>query len=100
MTTAPRPSLLILPPSKPYRRLGSWTLFERRFEPIPRDENRVLWDVGAVPPAVDPRHWWTVVDAGELILCAGFHFVNRFGYAQCHHRWDGEWQQHPEYAYE
>lgn len=100
MITQTDTAKLILPPAKPYTRLGSWSLYERRFQPIFRDDETVLWEVGEVPKGVNPRHWWTVVDVGHLILVAGFHFVNRFGYVQCRHPWGGEWSDHPEYRYD
>lgn len=93
---------LIMPPAKPYRRLGSWSVFERRFEPLPNRGCDVLWDIGSLPPPpLDCREWWTVLDSeGRLITAAGLHLVNRFAYIRCRNLWGGEWHDHPEYRYD
>lgn len=93
---------LILPPPRPYTRAGAWSLFERRFEPIMRDDDSLIWEAWDVPRGADARHWWTILGpmTGSLYLAAGFHFVNRLGYVHCRHRWGGEWSDHPEYRYD
>ena len=91
---------IVLPPKRDYRRPRRWETFEKLFEPIMRDEETVLWEPWEVPRDTDARHWWTVLDCdGRLLLCAGFHFVDRFGYIQCAKPWGGEWSAHPEYLY-
>ena len=53
-----------------------------------------------MPRDTDARYWWTVFDRdGRLLLCAGFHFIDRLGYIQCAKPWGGEWSDHPEYLY-
>lgn len=93
-------SVLIQPPTKPYRRCGSWTLFERRFEPLPAPTHDYLWEIADVPVRPDCREWWTVLDCeGKLVAVAGFHFVNRFAFIRCGNLWSGDWSEHPEYLY-
>ena len=90
----------VLPPKRCYRRPRSWETFEKLFEPIMRDEETVLWEPWEVPRDADARYWWTVFDCdGRLLLCAGFHFIDRLGYIQCANPWGGEWSEHPEYLY-
>lgn len=38
----------------------------------------------------DPRHVWTVLDDdnGDLVVCAGFHFVNRVNYIITKKPWE------------
>lgn len=39
----------------------------------------------------EPKRVWTVLDCdGELIIAAGFHFVNRMGYIITEKEWDNE----------
>ena len=69
-------------------RAGSWRVFERRFRPITRDDDSLLWDYRELPQPVDARRLWTVVDCnGKLYLAAGFHYVNRIGYVRCELPW-------------
>ena len=39
----------------------------------------------------EPKRVWTVLDVdGELIIAAGFHFVNRMGYIITEKEWENE----------
>jgi hypothetical protein len=42
------------------------------------------------------KHIWTIVDNedGELIIIAGFHFVNRLGYLITDEAWEDEYEQY------
>jgi hypothetical protein len=75
-------------------RAGSWTVFERRFRPIIRNDGSLLWDRSELPApdSIDCREWWTVLDCdGRLYLSAGFRLVNRLGYLRCEVPWtDGD----------
>lgn len=96
----PAPVRLIAPPDKPYSRCGSWSMFERRFEPLLHRDSCVLWEVGTLPKSRAPREWWTLLDCdGKLIVAAGFRFVNRIGFIRCRNRWGGKADRHPEYRY-
>lgn len=91
---------LVFPPTRSFKRPRRWETFEALFDPIVRQDDTVLWEPWDVPRDADARHWWTVLDCdGRLLLCAGFHFVNRFAYVQCANAWGGEWSDHPEYLY-
>jgi hypothetical protein len=73
-------------------RARSWSVFERRFRPINRQDGTPLWELSEVRPAdvSDLRHWWTVIDCdGGLYLSAGFRFVNRLAYVRCEAPWTG-----------
>ena len=95
------PARLIAPPDKPYSCCGSWSLFERRFEPIVHEDDCLLWEVGTLPKPLDPREWWTVLDCdGALFVVAGLRFVNRFAYIRCRNRWRGDCDDHPDYRYD
>ena len=91
----------IMPPKHQYKRPRSWETFERLFDPIPLDDDTLLWQIGEVPKDADPHHWWTILDPStdKLYLAAGFHFVNRFGYVKCKNRWGGDPNDHPDYIY-
>lgn len=74
-----------------WKRLGSWREFERRFDPIMFHDgnepwfmdNGIIWSY-AYPITVPEQHVWTVCDIdGELLICEGFAFVDRFGYIIC-----------------
>lgn len=90
----------VMPPSS-FKRVRSWDVFAKRFEPVERDDETCLWEPDEVPKDADYRHWWTVVDGdrGRLVLLAGFHLVNRVGYVQCRVPWGGEANKHPDYLY-
>ncbi len=95
--------MLIMPPSRPFKRARTWSAFERVFGPITRDDGSLLWDTADICwPVDDPRHFWTVVegDSGGLYLIAGLHLVNRLGYLCCEHGWGGAWSAHPSYRYD
>lgn len=88
---------LIAPPTHAYRRPRRWETFERLFQPIELADGSIVRDGRDVPKDADARFWWTLLDCdGKSILATGFHFVNRLGYVQCRHGWDGEWNDHPE----
>ena len=90
----------VAPPKRRYRRPRRWETFENLFEPTVRDDHTVLWYPDEIGRDADARYWWTVLDCdGRLLLCAGFHFIDRFGYIQCANPWGGEWSEHPEYLY-
>jgi hypothetical protein len=42
------------------------------------------------------KHIWTIVDNedGELIIIAGFHFVNRLGYLITPEAWEDEYEEY------
>ena len=69
-------------------RAGSWSVFERRFKPIIRDDGSLIWHNDEIPRPIIGRHWWTVLDCdGRLYLSAGFRFVNRIGYVRTEVEW-------------
>jgi hypothetical protein len=71
-------------------RARCWRVFERRFQPITRPDDSLLWEPSEVPgdERDNYRHWWTVLDCdGRLYLSAGFRFVNRLGYVRCAVPW-------------
>ena len=86
---------------RPRTRIGSWSTFERRFEPLPAPNHDVLWDVGTVQEDTDYRHWWTVLDCeGRLLLAPGFRFVNRFAFVRCAKPWTDVDFHQPGYRYD
>ena len=94
--------MMIMPPSRSYRRARRWETFETVFEPIPKGDGSVLWDSSDIDwPIANPRHFWTVVegDGGQLYLLPGWHCVNRIGYLHCEHAWSGTAADHPVYRY-
>jgi hypothetical protein len=95
-----QPPLTIPPPARPCRRAGSWSLFLRRFEPLPAPRNGFLWDPWELPRCHDFRRWWTVVNCdGTLLAFAGRHFANRYAHVRCRNRWGGDAAAHPQYLY-
>jgi hypothetical protein len=71
-------------------RARSWRVFERRFQPLVRPDDTVLWDPSELPRSqrLNCRYWWTVLDCdGRLYLWPGFCFVNRFAYLCCAVPW-------------
>jgi hypothetical protein len=44
----------------------------------------------------DNKYIWTIVDGDDedLIIMAGFHFVNRFGYLITNEPWEDEYEQY------
>lgn len=82
-------------------RIGSWRVFERRFQPIARQDGSFLWERVELPSDLDAREWWTVVDCeGKLYVSPGFRFVNRFGYVRCAVPWRDDDQRQPDYRYD
>lgn len=82
-------------------RIGSWTTFERRFNPRTNPDDTVLVDLGALPEGIDAHLVWTVTDEdGRLYLNPGFRFVNRFAYVICDTPWCEADQQQPPYRYD
>ena len=82
-------------------RIGSWTVFERRFNPIVRADGSLIWDRSELPETIVPEQWWTVLDCeGRLYLSAGFRFVNRLGYVRCMTPWTAVDQLQPDYRYD
>ena len=84
------------------RRCGSWSTFERRFQPMPAPNHDLLWEVrGEVPSNADYRYWWTVRDSdGRLLVTPGFRFVNRFAFIRCALPWTDEDERQPDYRYD
>jgi len=82
-------------------RIGSWRVFERRFQPIYREDGSLLWDRCELPAPANPQEWWTVLDCdGKLYLSAGFRFVNRFAYVRCAVAWNDLDLRQPDYRYD
>ena len=82
-------------------RIGSRTVFERRFNPIVREDGTFIWDRSELPDAIVAEQWWTVLDYdGELYLSPGFRFVNRFGYVRCATPWTDADRLQPDYRYD
>lgn len=82
------PSEIASAPVTPRTRSGSWTDFERQFQPIIRDDGSLIWHAEELPCLVNSRHWWTVLDCdGRLYVSAGFRFVNRIGYLRTEIPW-------------
>lgn len=77
-----------------------WETFEALFSPMKAPNGTLLWESADLPRPLEPREWWTVLDSeGELLVAAGFRFVNRFAYVRCRHLWDGAASEHPCYTY-
>ncbi len=86
---------------RPRTRMGSWTTFERRFDPMPAPDHDYLWVIGTVTENADYRYWWTVLDCeGRLSLSPGFRFVNRFAFVRCAKPWTDVDFQQPGYLYD
>ena len=86
---------------KQRRRIGSWTTFERRFEPKDSPDGSVWWSREQLPIDIAPRHVWTIVDCdGKLYVSPGFHFVNRLDYVLCDVPWTDEDLRQPDYRYD
>ena len=84
-------------------RCGSWSTFERRFQPLPAPNHDVLWDIRGEHSAnaADHRYWWTVLDCdGRLYVTPGFRFVNRFAYIRCAVPWSDDDRRQPDYRYD
>jgi hypothetical protein len=67
-----------------------WSTFHDRYEPLtePSGDSQ-LWEREALQAAnPDLNHVWTVIDCdGTLYVTAGYHVVNRLGYAVTKHPW-------------
>jgi len=86
---------------KPRTRSGSWSTFERRFQPIDSPDETVWWHRGQLPKDVDARLVWTILDCeGRLFVRPGFHFVNRIDYVRCRLPWSDEDLHQPGYRYD
>lgn len=86
---------------KPRRRAGSWSTFDRRYEPIDTTEGSVLrdWDDPLVQ-AADERNVWTVLDCdGRLYVSPGFATVNYMGRIVTRHQWSDIESCNPGYCY-
>ena len=69
-------------------RARSWAVFERRFKPVIREDESLIWHNDEIPRPIVGRHWWTVLDCdGKLTISAGFRFVNRLGYIRTEVEW-------------
>jgi hypothetical protein len=91
----------VMPSGRICRRALSWRIFERRFRPIVRADESLMWDRMEIPRNADYRHWWSVLDCdGRLYLSAGFHVVNTIGFVRADTPWGGEAHQHPDYRYD
>lgn len=90
------------PSSRRRHRCGSWSTFERRFQPMPAPNHDLLWEVrGEVPRDADYRYWWTVLDyGGRLHVSPGFRFVNRFAFIRCSVPWTDDDERQPDYRYD
>lgn len=88
-------------PIKIRSRTGSWTTFERRFQPRINADDTVLVELHKLPKDIDPHRVWTVTDDdGHLYLNPGYRFVNRFAYVICDIPWSETDQLQPPYLYD
>ena len=86
---------------RPRTRIGSWSTFERRFDPLPAPGRDFLWDIGTVPKDANDSYWWTVLDCeGRLSLSPGFRFVNRVAFVRCAKQWTDVDFHQPGYLYD
>lgn len=83
------------------KRTGSWSTFERRFQPINGPEGAPYWHRDQLPNDIDERLVWTIVDCdGRLYVTPGFRLVNRIDYVFCRLPWSEEDQHQPDYRYD
>ncbi|MDX1922431.1 MAG: hypothetical protein SFW65_04820 [Alphaproteobacteria bacterium] len=83
------------------KRTGSWSTFERRFQPRYTEDESVLVEIFALPKDIDPRLVWTVTDDdGRLYLNPGYRFVNRFAYVICEVPWSDIDTMQPPYRFD
>ncbi|TKW61191.1 MAG: hypothetical protein DI628_00745 [Blastochloris viridis] len=77
-------------------RAGSWTQFEKRFEPQPAPSHDFIWEPWEVPKDADWHFWWTLVesDHGHLYAVPGYRFINRFGYIHTRQKWQDETREY------
>ena len=96
----PEPSRPTTKPPKVRTRSGSWTTFERRFQPIDGPDGATYWRGDQLPKGVDPHLVWTIVEGDRhLWLKPGFCFVNRIDYVLCFVPWTEDNPKQPRYRY-
>lgn len=82
-------------------RCGAWRTFERRFEPIARDDEAIWWEAWHLPKGIDPHLVWTITDEdGRLYANPGYRFVNRLMYLVCAKPWTEDDARQPPYRYD
>lgn len=82
------PSHLASEEIAPRTRAGSWNDFERRFRPIIRDDDSLLWEWPDLPLPHDMRRLWTVLDCdSRLYVSPGLHYVNRLAFIRTEQPW-------------
>ena len=82
-------------------RTGSWSTFERRFQPIDSPDKTLWWDRKQLPAGIDPHRVWTILDCdGKLLVAPGYHFVNQLDYVVCELPWTDEDVRQPPYRYD
>ncbi len=82
-------------------RVGAWSTFERRFQPIESPDQTVWWRHEQLPDNADPHLVWTIVDEdGRLYVRPGLRFVNRIDYVFCTKPWIDEDLHQPDYRYD
>jgi len=85
---------------RPRTRSGSWSTFERRFQPIDSPDETVWWRFDQLPKHVDPHLVWTILDCdSRLFVRPGFRLVNRIDYVLCAIPWTDEDTRQPGYRY-
>ncbi|RTL70318.1 MAG: hypothetical protein EKK41_12805 [Hyphomicrobiales bacterium] len=83
------------------KRIGSWSTFERRFQPIDGPDGAVYWRREQLPKDLDAHFVWTILDCdGSLYVSPGYRFVNRFDYVVCSKPWTDEDECQPDYRYD
>ena len=91
------------PPKRPDKirsRCGSWTAFERRFQPIDGPDGAIYWHREQLPHDVDPHFVWTILDCdGHLYVSPGFRFVNRIDFVLWARPWTEDDLRQPDYRH-
>lgn len=69
-------------------RAGTWNSFDKKFEPLTKDDGSLLRDFHEVKDC-QLEKVWTVIEAdnGKMYCATGFHIVNRIGYLLCAQPW-------------
>ena len=90
-----------MPTVKPRRRAGTYDVFQRRYDPIPLEDDSLIreWNDPELQD-VDEHYLWTVVDCdGRLMLTPGYASVNYLGRVLCRKPWDDVEWSNPGYVY-